>query len=119
VKDIQSMLRSADPVRREGGLSRAASDRMRQRIQSGLNKVPPVRQRLFPPLPVAAVAVVLLSAVIGWVTIRGVRRQPWLSQSVDSAVDTRDTSGARQLQFFTPGGTRVLWTLYPKAAEAR
>lgn len=100
MNDIGSMLRAADPIAREGGASAAASERMRRRIRSG-RRAP--RQGRGPLVPVLTAALVLVAIGGVWMTSR--------------AEPTR-ADGARQLQLITPGGTRVLWTLHPKA-EAR
>lgn len=109
MKDIQSPLRAGDPVAREGGASSAASERMRHRIRSGIHNVPPAGRRLFPAL---AVATLLLCAGAAWMTSRALPLQPALERP--SVADAHEILEARQLQFFTPGGTRVLWTLHPK-----
>jgi hypothetical protein len=109
MKDIQSTLRAGDPVAREGGVSSAASERMRHRIRSGIHSVPTGGRRLFPALAVAAL---LLSAGAAWMASRALRQQP--APERVAVADAHEILAARQLQFFTPGGTRVLWTLHPR-----
>ena len=109
MKDIRSTLRAGDPVAREGGASSHASERMRHRIRAGIRDVPPRAGRLFPAVAFAAL---LLSVGGAWMTTRALR--PESAPERPAVGDARATSGARQIQFFTPGGTRVLWTLHPK-----
>jgi hypothetical protein len=115
MKDIQSRLRAGDPVVREGGASSAASERMRHRILSGIRDVRPAPRRLVPAL---AVAMLLFAVGAAWMTNHMLRLLPTAEPRIDSVRDAREVSESRQLQFFTPGGTRVLWTLHPKR-EAR
>jgi hypothetical protein len=109
MKDIRSTLHAGDPVAREGGASSAASERMRHRIQSGIRDGRPARRGFFPALAFAAV---ILSAGGAWMTSRVLRPQP--ATEPPAVADARENPGARQIQFFTPGGTRVLWTLHPR-----
>jgi hypothetical protein len=114
MKDIRSMLREADPITREGGLSTADSQKMRKRLRSATT-LPPTRQRSLVPL---TSALVLLTAAGVWVTHRAVpqpRPRPFASGRVGGA---QEPKGVRQLQFVTAGGTRVFWTFHPKT-EAR
>lgn len=111
MKDIQSRLRAGDPVDREGGPSSTASDRMRHRLLSGVRDVKPAPRRWVPAL---SVAMLLFAVGAAWMTNRMLRLQPTAEPRIDSVPDAREMSESRQLQFFTPGGTRVLWTLHPK-----
>jgi hypothetical protein len=111
MNDIQSILREADPVAREGGASAAASERMRHRIRSGIRIVEPKGRRVFPLL---AAAVLFLSVGAAWMTSRLLPPRAVLDGPRKSLVEADEPLESRQLQFFTPGGTRVLWTLHPK-----
>jgi hypothetical protein len=111
MKDIQSTLRAGDPVAREGGASSDASERMRHRVRSEIRDVKPARRRPFLTL---AVVGLLLAVGAAWMTNRALRPQPSAKPLPDSVADARERPESRQLQFFTPGGTRVLWTLHPK-----
>lgn len=111
MKDIQSRLRAGDPAVREGGASSTASARMRQRLLSGLRDVRPGPRRV---VPAFAVAMLLCAVGAAWMTNRMPGVQPTAEPPIHSVGDARETSESRQLQFFTPGGTRVLWTLHSK-----
>jgi hypothetical protein len=110
MKDIRSTLRAGDPVAREGGASSVASERMRHRIRAErIHDAAPHGRRLFPAV---AVTTLLLGAGGAWMTTRALRSQR--PPEITAVANAREMRGARQIQFFTPGGTRVLWTLHPK-----
>ena len=50
----------------------------------------------------------------GWLTNRAAHQQARPSLPPESISDAHEIPGTLQLQYFTPGGTRVLWTLHPK-----
>jgi hypothetical protein len=59
-----------------------------------------------------------VGAVLTLMIISGVVASRWMPVSIDEqAVVTRnvpDTGERRQVQFSTPGGTRIIWTIDPK-----
>lgn len=109
--DLKTLLTDGDPVRKEGELSPADASRMRRLIVAAAPEPSVVRTPWQRPFAIAAIGA--LVAVVG--AIAGHRR------IVDSAPPTQATeplaaiSGSsmaderRQLQFATPGGTRIIW----------
>ncbi|HEY7501506.1 MAG TPA: hypothetical protein VH740_23490 [Vicinamibacterales bacterium] len=109
--DINKLLKDADPLRDDDGLScdeaQAIRREMMGAIPDPLVTVPAWRR----PLTIAAAAALILG-VSGAV---GHRTSSTVSES--SAPDTPTTalgsSGTRQLRFATPGGTRIIWIFDP------
>ena len=109
--DVRSLLERADPLRSENGLSEADAARMRHAILS----LPPGGQssRTFWPRAVAVAAVVVLMVVV--VTVASLRRPANVPLPVEKAgANPAGASERLQLQFATPGGTRIIWTLDPE-----
>jgi hypothetical protein len=111
MKDIRSWLAEADPLRAEPLLSEDDASRMRRAVVSAVS----VREspRLFWPRAIAIAALVVLMVAAGTL---GSRRTAPLDPNdatagaeAPPAIDER-----RQLQFATPGGTRIIWTLDPQ-----
>ena len=111
MRDIRSTLKSADPIAREGGASSTASERMRRGVQASIPNLRPARRPLFPAL---AAAMLFFAVGAGWLTSRAVPPQTASALPHASVSDAPETPGGLQLQYFTPGGTRLLWTLHPK-----
>lgn len=110
--DLSTLLKEADPLAREDALSPQDVQRMRREMLAA----PPVREALLPlwrrPLAFAAAAAIVITAI----TVVGHRSRS--TQSFDdpsaapAAAADGGSSGAmttRQLQFATPGGTRIIW----------
>jgi hypothetical protein len=109
----RTRLREADPLR-DGSVPPADVDRVRHAVvaeaQQHRAAAAPVWRR---PLVVAAAAVIMLAAAAETVRQRAVERktnagavavnQPEMAASADDAVEQQ------QLQFATPGGTRIIW----------
>jgi len=114
MKDIRSFLQEGDPVSREGSVSAESSDRMWREIRSGIHSVRPAGRSAWP-----AFAIVLLIVCIGgvWITSRALLPGA-PPQTTHAAKSSPQAQANTQVQFVTPGGTRVLWTLRPKL-EAR
>jgi hypothetical protein len=97
MKDLRSRLTQEDPLRREGQLSGAESQRLREHILAAKPAATASYSRLM--LPIAAM---LLFVAFGSV---------WLVRtSVPGAVLEPTQARPRQLQFSTSGGTRIIWT---------
>src|ERR1700752_4817770 len=106
--DLTTLLEEGDPVRTDGELSPANAERMRRRTVAPAREPAPRWTPWRRPLVVCAIA--LLLVVVG--TMRSHRT---LERSV-VPVDPVATFGGgggdadrRQLQFATPGGTRIIW----------
>jgi acyl-CoA reductase-like NAD-dependent aldehyde dehydrogenase len=109
--DLKTLLTEGDPVRNEGELSPADASRMRRLIVAATAGPSVARTPWQRPFAIAAVGA--LVAVVG--AIAGHRRivdpvpatqatEPLAAIGGSSIADER-----RQLQFATPGGTRIIW----------
>ena len=101
---LETLLRATDPLAREQGLSEAEVQTLRQKV---------VLAALAPrpgwwPGAVAVAGSVIVALVVG--VLAGIRLAPGISESPQPAVIAQES---RQLQFETPGGTRVVWVLNP------
>lgn len=109
--NLKTLLTDGDPVREEGELSAADALRMRRRIVAAAPESSVVRTPWQRPFAMAGIGA--LVAVVG--AIAGHRRivdpvpatpatEPLAAIGGSSMGDER-----RQLQFATPGGTRIIW----------
>jgi hypothetical protein len=109
MKDIRALLIEADPVRTEPGMSEANAERMRRVIVSA----PPAIQseRAFWPRALAVAAAVVLMVVGG--TFVGGKLSGPAPRLAETTTAPAEAGERRQVQFATPGGTRIIWTLDP------
>jgi len=110
MKTLADWLRDGDPLSRDPALSEADAAAIRRRVVSAAVERPP--QRLMWTEAVAIAAAVLVMVVAGVTTGR---RLPAPGASAGAGpAETGDGSAVpgerRQLQFATPGGTRIIWT---------
>ena len=109
--DLKTLLTDGDPVRTEGELSPADASRMRRLIVAAAPELSIVRTPWQRPVAIAAIGA--LVAVVG--AIAGHRRivepVPVPQSAEPLAVIGGSSMGddRRQLQFATPGGTRIIW----------
>jgi hypothetical protein len=108
--DIRAMLKSADPVRSEGPLSAADVERMRHTVLNAGHAAP--NTVWFWSRALAAAALVLIIVIAGTFANRS-------TNTVEPADATKvrvpeEPAERRQLQFETPGGTRIIWTIDPE-----
>jgi hypothetical protein len=114
--DLQARLRDADPLRTEGGLSVDDADAMRRRVIEAIDHQPAAN--IFWPRPMLLAATVALTLVTGVVV--GRRLPPpdtTMRASTSGGAATIASAGPvdrRQLQFATPGGTRIIWVFDPE-----
>jgi hypothetical protein len=103
---IRHQLRQADPLLRESPLSPADVARVREAVMSAALDAPVVR------VPWVAVMATALAVVAGMFATRHTPEP----LSAEPLVANRGGSGGslRQLQFATPGGTRVIWMFNPE-----
>jgi hypothetical protein len=112
MKDLGQPLRDADPLAREGRMSSDEVSRMWRAVVDAARDAPADIPAWWPrPMLVAATVVVTLAA--------GVAAGRWLplqSSAIDRAGATVAASASappsrerRQLQFASPGGTRIIW----------
>ena len=110
MRDVSSLLKDADPVQREPGLSGADAARLRNVIL-GSAREPRTDARFWPSALAVAAAVVLM--VITGTFAGGRLSSPGRNAPAQGGL-VRETGERRQVQFATPGGTRIIWTLDPE-----
>jgi len=104
----QTLLREGDPVRREPALPDDSVDRIRRAV---LTAEPQPRSTSWTMRVTVASALGLLVAAGGWLreTHESDRPLPPSQTNDRGGTPSADTGERRQLQFATPGGTRVIW----------
>ena len=102
--ELRDQLHDADPLTREPALSTDEVHAMRRRIVSAAHAAPHYRNRLGLQ---AAGAIVLACMVLMVFTWSRSDREPV------KPVTAPTHDEPRQLQFETPGGTRIIWVLNP------
>lgn len=109
--DLKTLLTEGDPVRNEGELSPADASRMRRLIVAATAEPSVARTPWQRPFAIAAIGA--LVAVVG--TIAGHRRivdpvpAPQATEPLAAIGGSSIADERRQLQFATPGGTRIIW----------
>jgi predicted pyridoxine 5'-phosphate oxidase superfamily flavin-nucleotide-binding protein len=113
---LNAALVGGDPVAREAGLSAAEIDAMRRAIVAAAEMQ---SSAAFWPRPMFLAATVAVTIVVGVALGAGLpQRAPrppaaGLALSEPAASTTR-VDERRQLQFATPGGTRIIWVFDPE-----
>jgi hypothetical protein len=111
------MLEESDPIRDEPALSTTDAREIRRAMLAAVETAPSL---FFPrTLPVAALVVVMI--VAGAAVGRRLSTTPALQTANGSGDAETGARGAgrdstverRQVQFATPGGTRIIWTIDP------
>ncbi len=111
--DLTKLLRDADPLREDEGLSPADAQAIRRRMFAAVQPeffAIPAWQR-----PFAVAAVVALMVAVGVVTGRRMTSDEAIPPTVTRTASTVPAGGSsagsemRQLQFASPGGTRIIW----------
>jgi hypothetical protein len=110
MKTLAEWMREGDPLSRDPGLSEAEAAATRRRIVSAA-VVRPARRLVWRESLAIAVAVVLMIAA-GVTTGRRLPPPVVPSTAMDEA--SARPAVRRQLQFATPGGTRIIWTFDPE-----
>jgi hypothetical protein len=107
--DIRTRLEEADPLRGDAGMSDTDAARMRAAVL-GATALPEPAVAWWPRAVATAVVLALMVAVGSLVGRRLPTHDPErVPQDATVAVDGE----RRQVQFATPGGTRIIWTLDP------
>jgi len=116
MNDIGARLRAADPLPHDPVMTPDEIDRMRRAVVAAAADRSRDALSWFPPLlALVATAAALVIAVVGarmYETSRAAQGFSRSAQTSDSSAD--GTGGKRQLQFATPGGTRVIWVFDPE-----
>jgi hypothetical protein len=113
---IKDLLRNADPVPREAGLSPDSIADLRRAVIAAAHAAP--ERQVFWGRQLAMAACLTAMVVTG---VLAARRVPSTTRDA-SAPSTAPVSDQRtQVRFSTPGGTRIIWTLDPEfqLTEAR
>jgi hypothetical protein len=107
MKTLADLMREGDPLARDPGLSEAEASAIRRRVVSEATGQPTRRVAWRGAFAIAA-AIALVIAV----GVTAGRRLPPPSGAPGAAAvaDPVRPAERRQLQFATPGGTRIIWT---------
>jgi hypothetical protein len=107
--DLNRLLNDADPMRDDRGLSRLDAERIRRVIMSAARESAPDRTLWLRPAAIAAVAALLV--VVGTLAGHRIADRPSPAPTPDPVTALGGSTGddRRQLQFATPGGTRIIW----------
>lgn len=111
MRDPSSLLRDADPLRDEAreGLSAGDAEAIRRAMLAAIPEVRAVRPIWRRPLPLAAAAA-LVASISGVVGHRLLSPAAVPEQRAGAAAPIASgDADRRQLQFATPGGTRIIW----------
>ena len=107
----QEQLRDADPAA-DGGLPAGDVESIRRAVVAAAGEPGIVRTAW--PRPIALAAIVILMIASG---VAGGRRLPPSARPASIAPAAGEASALnarRQLQFATPGGTRIIWVFDPE-----
>jgi predicted pyridoxine 5'-phosphate oxidase superfamily flavin-nucleotide-binding protein len=116
LEQLNAALAGGDPVAREAGLAAADLAAMRRAVVAAAETQ---ASASFWPHPMFLAATVAATIVVGVVLGAGLpQRAPRPPASrlalSDPAVPTTGVAERRQLQFATPGGTRIIWVFDPE-----
>lgn len=111
MKDIKTWLREGDPLAHEEPIARDAFDAIRQKVVAEARAAQTPRGLWRHSLAMAAMLALLVAA--------GVLASRWNPGSapaveVDASTPAQPGDGRRQMQFSTPGGTRIIWVFDPE-----
>lgn len=131
---VRSALREGDPAADGRQPTPDEVARLRTRVLDAAHDAERERARLLDPpclpesgrrwSPAAVAAALVLLAIAATVALRFEPGERWeragrlgTADGAGDAGETADPAG-RQIQFTTPGGTRVVWMLYPEDHDA-
>jgi hypothetical protein len=112
MKDVGRLLQDGDPVAREPEMPAADVRGVRRAVLAALETTDRATSRW--PGPLLAAATVAAALVAG---VSVGLRSPASRSSTPGTVSTHATGAApaqRQLQFASPGGTRIIWVFDPE-----
>ena len=108
MKDLSTRLRDTDPVRFEAGLTSESRDAMRRAIvavaEANAAPAPQWRQRI-------ALAAMTVFAVAGAATAHRFAEER--QRADETATKATRPAAPTRVDFRTPGGTRIIWTIDP------
>ena len=109
MNEIRELLRDGDPLAGEPSLSAADVQRMRHTVLSGATS----RPSSWWPQPILVAATIALTLTASVALGRRLLRPPESARDGRAAPLVPDSGphvpARRQLQFATPGGTRIIW----------
>ena len=105
MKTLADLLRDGDPLTGDPGLSESEAAAIRRRVVSEASGRAARRVAWGDALAIGTAAAVMIA-----IGITGGRRLPPTSVASVTGADPARPSERRQLQFATPGGTRIIWT---------
>jgi hypothetical protein len=108
MKDLETVLREGDPAAADEGLSPEQVHAIRRAMLNAARQPDVVRTPWQRPLAVAATVALTVGA--------GVFTGQRLAHAPNASLDAPAAAPAerrRQLQFSTPGGTRIIWVFDP------
>ncbi|HXW08726.1 MAG TPA: hypothetical protein VD833_26080 [Vicinamibacterales bacterium] len=104
MNDLSSLLRKGDPAASEGVMSEPDAAAMRALVMSAARLQPEHRLEWRPVAVAATVAIAIAAGVLAG------HRVPRTEDAASAdAPAVRPPDSPRQLQFSTPGGTRIIW----------
>jgi hypothetical protein len=113
---LRDALVEGDPVAREGGLPSAEANRVRRVVVAAARNE---REAAFWPGPMFVAATLAATLLVGIVGGSRLPRSETTRHAITTATRTDAPSALqvaerRQLQFATPGGTRIIWVFDPE-----
>ena len=114
MKNFGDLLRAGDPIAREGGMSAADISRMRRAVVSAADHESAITA--WWPRPILIAATVAVTIVAGVIVGRRLPSRDAAVDDIASEPSSRTAASAerRQLQFASPGGTRIIWVFDPE-----
>jgi hypothetical protein len=111
MNDVRRWLRDADPVAEEPALCVEDVQRIRRLVVSEVGRPRPA---WWPP-PLVVAATVAATLTTGVIVGQQVLRERPARRQTETVGDwpSRVESPRRQVQFATPGGTRIVWVIDP------
>jgi hypothetical protein len=108
--DVRTLLNDGDPLREGEGLAPVDVERMRRVIVSAAQESAPVRTPWLRPFAITAVGalLVVVASMTGDRVVIAPAPAPATPDPL-AAVGGGGDGERRQLQFATPGGTRIIW----------
>jgi hypothetical protein len=114
MKDVGDLLREGDPIAREGGMSAADIGRMRRAVVSAADHESAMTA--WWPRPILIAATVAVTIVAGVIVGHRLPSRDAAGDGTAGEPSSRTAASAerRQLQFASPGGTRIIWVFDPE-----
>ena len=111
LNDVRTLLKDGDPLREGEGLAPVDAERMRRVIVSAAHESAPMRTPWLRPFAITGVGalLVVVGTMAGDRMMVGPVRAPATPESLAVAGGSGGDGERRQLQFATPGGTRIIW----------